>query len=103
MTAPQQHIIITDRRPSLKMFLTYYLYLVKKILHKIKRTAHERGVFAVMSAPRSVPFFSQEKIANISVLNTVSAHVDLIKRNHILRKVVADIIIRTEFTVDSLL
>ena len=41
MTALQQHIIITDRRPSLKMFLTYYLYLVEKILHEIKRTAHE--------------------------------------------------------------
>ena len=48
----------------------------------------------------SVPFLSQEKIADISVLDPVSAHIELIERNNVLREVIADAVIRTKLTVD---
>ena len=48
----------------------------------------------------SVPFLSQEEIADIPVLDPVSAHIELIERNNVLREVVADAVIRTKLTVD---
>ena len=47
-----------------------------------------------------VPFLSQEEIADIPVLDPVSAHIELIERNNVLREVVADRVIRTKLTVD---
>ena len=47
-----------------------------------------------------VPFLSQEEIADIPVLDPVSAHIELIERNNVLREVVADAVIRAELTVD---
>lgn len=49
-----------------------------------------------------VPFFHQEKVANIPVLDTVSTHVKFVKRNNIFREVVADTVIRSELTGNSL-
>ena len=51
----------------------------------------------------SVPFFRQKEIANISVLDTISAHVKLIQGNNILREVVSNMIIRAKFTADRFL
>ena len=47
-----------------------------------------------------VPFLSQEEITDIPVLDPVSTHIELIERNNVLRKVVADRVIRAELTVD---
>ena len=47
-----------------------------------------------------VPFLSQEEITDIPVLDPVSAHVELIERNNVLREVIADRVIRTKLTVD---
>ncbi len=41
----------------------------------------------------SVPFLSQEEVADIPVLNPVSAHIELIEGNNVLRKVIADAVI----------
>lgn len=38
----------------------------------------------------SVPFLSQEEVADISVLDPVSAYIELIEGNNVLRKVIAD-------------
>ena len=46
----------------------------------------------------SVPFLSQEEVADISVLDTISAHVKLIKRNNVLWEVVSDVVIRAKLT-----
>ena len=48
----------------------------------------------------SVTFLCQEEIADIPVLDPVSAHVELIEGNNVLREVVADCIIRAELAVD---
>ena len=37
-----------------------------------------------------IPFLRQEEIADISVFDPVSAHIELIERNNVLREVVAD-------------
>ena len=52
---------------------------------------------------RSVPFLHQKEIPNIVVLNTGTAHVKLIQRNHILREVVTNVIIRSKLTSNSFL
>ncbi len=38
----------------------------------------------------SVPFLSQEEVADIPVLDPVSTHIELIEENNVLRKVIAD-------------
>ena len=48
----------------------------------------------------SVPFLGQEEIADIPVLDPISAHAELIEGNNVLRKVVADRVIRTKLAVD---
>ena len=47
-----------------------------------------------------VPFLSQEEIADIPMFNPISAHIELIERNNVLREVVADRVIRAELAVD---
>ena len=37
-----------------------------------------------------VPFLSQEEVADIPVFDPVSAHIELIEENNVLRKVIAD-------------
>ena len=37
-----------------------------------------------------LPFLSQEEVADISVLDPVAAHIELIEGNNVLRKVIAD-------------
>ena len=50
-----------------------------------------------------VPFLSQEEVADISVLDPASAHVELIERNNVLREVVSNTIIRSKLTADRFL
>ena len=50
-----------------------------------------------------IPFLCQQEIADIAVLDSVSAHVELIQRDNIFRVVVADIVIRAELTPDDLI
>ena len=40
-----------------------------------------------------IPFLRQEEIADISVFDPVSAHIELIEGNNVLRKVIADAVI----------
>ena len=48
----------------------------------------------------SAPFLSQKEIADIPVLDPVSAHVELIEGNNVLGEVVADTVIRAELAAD---
>ena len=72
------------------------------------RTAKETSItkrspaspFGAMLASYLIPFLSWEKIPNISVLDPVSAHIELIERNNVLREVVSNVIISTKLTVD---
>ena len=49
----------------------------------------------------SVPFLSQEEVADIPVFDPVSAHIELIERNNVLREVVTDSVIRAELAADG--
>ena len=49
------------------------------------------------------PFLCQQKIADVAVLDPVSAHVELIQRDNIFRVVIADVVIRAELTPDGLI
>ena len=55
------------------------------------------------AAYSSIPFLSQEEISNISVLDAVAAHVELIQRNNILREIVAYIVICAKLTGNRLI
>ena len=44
----------------------------------------------------SVPFFLQQKIPDIAVLDSVAAHIKLIQDDHVLGKVVADTVINAK-------
>lgn len=50
-----------------------------------------------------IPFLCQQEIADVAVLDSVSAHVELIQRDNIFRVVVADIVICAELTPDGLI
>ena len=41
----------------------------------------------------SAPFLSQEEVADIPVLDPVSAHIELIEGNNVLREVIADAVV----------
>ena len=41
----------------------------------------------------SVPFLSQEEVADIPVFDPVSAHIELIEGNNVLREVIADAVV----------
>ena len=47
-----------------------------------------------------IPFLCQQEIADVAVLDPVSAHVELIQRDNIFRVVIADIVIRAELTLN---
>ena len=50
-----------------------------------------------------LPFLCQQKIADVAVLDPVSVPVELIQRDNIFRVVIADIVIRTELTLNGLI
>ena len=50
-----------------------------------------------------IPFLCQQEITDVAVLDPVSAHVELIQRDNIFRVVIADIVIRAELTLNSLI
>ena len=50
-----------------------------------------------------LPFLCQQKIADVAVLDPVSVPVELIQRDNIFRVVIADIVIRAELTLNSLI
>ena len=50
-----------------------------------------------------IPFLCQQEITDVAVLDPVSAHVELIQRDNIFRVVIADIVIRTELTLNGLI
>ena len=50
-----------------------------------------------------IPFLCQQEIADVAVLDPVSAHVELIQRDNIFRVVIADIVIRAELTLNGLI
>jgi hypothetical protein len=64
------------------------------------KDSRHRAIWRDAGISYSVPFLSQEEIADIPVFDPVSAHVELIEGNNVLREVVADVIIRAELAVD---
>ena len=64
------------------------------------RFGQTAGVEIVGGAFDSAPFLNQKEIADISVLDPISAHVELIKGNNVLGEVVADTVIRAELAAD---
>ena len=48
-----------------------------------------------------LPFLCQQKIADVAVLDPVSAHVELIQRDNIFRVVITDVIICSKLTLDG--
>ena len=50
-----------------------------------------------------IPFLCQKEITDVAVLDSVSAHVELIQRDNIFRVVIADIVIRAELTLNGLI
>ena len=65
-----------------------------------KKDSRHRAIWRDAGISYSVPFLSQEEVADISVLDPVSAHVELIEGNNVLREVIADVVIRAELAVD---
>ena len=68
-----------------------------------KKDSRHRAIWRDAGISYSVPFLSQEEVADISVLDPVSAHVELIKGNNVLWEVVADAVIRAELTLNGLI
>ena len=66
-----------------------------------KKDSRHRAIWRDAGISYSVPFLSQEEVADIPVFDPVSAHIELIERNNVLREVVADRVIRTKLTVDG--
>ena len=64
------------------------------------RFGQTAGVEIVSGAFDSAPFLSQKEIADILVLDPISAHVELIEGDNVLREVIADAIIHAKLTVD---
>ena len=58
-----------------------------------KKNSRHRAIWRDAGISYSVPFLSQEEVADIPVLNPVSAHIELIEGNNVLRKVIADAVI----------
>ena len=58
-----------------------------------KKDSRHRAIWRDAGISYSVPFLSQEEVADIPVLNPVSAHIELIEGNNVLRKVIADAVI----------
>ena len=57
---------------------------------KRKKDSRHRAIWRDAGISYSVPFLSQEEVADIPVLDPVSAHIELIEENNVLRKVIAD-------------
>ena len=74
-------------------------FILKKAPKHDKKEAQHHDI-DVMLGFDLVPFLSQEELTDIPVLDPVSAHVELIERNNVLREVIADAVIRAELTVD---
>jgi len=55
---------------------------------------------AVSPFYHSIPFWREQKISNVLVLYSISAHVDLVQRDHVFRKVVRYRFQRTEFALN---
>ena len=55
-----------------------------------KKDSRHRAIWRDAGISYSVPFLSQEEVADIPVLDPVSAHIELIEENNVLRKVIAD-------------
>ena len=58
-----------------------------------KKDSRHRAIWRDAGISYSVPFLSQEEVADIPVLDPVSAHIELIEENNVLRKVIADAVI----------
>ena len=55
-----------------------------------KKDSRHRAIWRDAGISYSAPFLSQEEVADIPVLDSVSAHIELIEGNNVLRKVIAD-------------
>ena len=55
-----------------------------------KKDSRHRAIWRDAGISYSVPFLSQEEVADIPVLDPVSAHIELIEENYGLLKVIAD-------------
>jgi len=64
----------------------------KKAPKHDKKEAQHHDIDAMLGFDL-VPFLSQEEIADIPVLDPVSAHIELIEGNNVLREVIADAVV----------
>lgn len=56
----------------------------------MEKNSRHRVIWRDAGSSYSVPFLSQEEVADIPVLDPVSAHIELIEGNNVLRKVITD-------------
>ena len=58
-------------------------------------------LLAYSSEDTSVPLWHEKKISDVAVLDSVAAHVELIKRHDVLREIVSHLVVNAELPFDG--